>query len=375
MMDCEFEGAGNRRPVNVVLAQDGRSVRIIDQTLLPGTYAEIDLTGAQECFDAIARLAVRGAPAIGIFAGMALCVLAHGIAEGETKSFAPGDNAVGSYSLATDGFLIRMAQVADYLKASRPTAVNLEWATSRMMARARDLLGVPIDSFLCEMRREAQSIQDEDLEKCLLISQFGLGLLEDGYGIITHCNAGPLATSGYGTSMGPVILGHERGMRFKVFVDETRPLLQGARLTAYELVGEGIDTTLICDGMSSNVMKQGWVQACLVGCDRVAANGDTANKIGTSNLAIVAKRYGVPFYVMCPTSTIDYSCATGVEIPIELRDGEEIKTKFFDRIVAPEQVKCYNPSFDVTDCDLIDAIVTERGICYPPFTESLAKLR
>jgi len=209
---------------------------------------------------------------------------------------------------------------------------------------------------------------------CRAISEFGLSLLRDGDGVLTHCNAGPLATSRYGTALGPLFLGKERGMEFHVFADETRPLLQGARLTSYELYNAGIDVTLICDNMASLVMKNGWVQACLVGCDRVAANGDTANKIGTSGVAVLAKYYGIPFYVLGPTSTIDRNCKKGNEIQIELRDPEEIKSKFYREPVAPAGVKCYNPAFDVTDHSLISAIVTEKGICRAPYEESIASL-
>ena len=209
---------------------------------------------------------------------------------------------------------------------------------------------------------------------CRAISEYGLRLIKDGDGVLTHCNAGPLATSRYGTALGPLFLGHEQGMKFRVFSDETRPLLQGARLTSYELQQAGIDVTLICDNMASIVMKNGWVQACFVGCDRVAANGDTANKIGTSGVAILARHYGVPFYVLGPTSTIDLNCPTGEEIQIELRDPEEIRSKFYLQPMAPAGVKCYNPAFDVTDHALISGIVTEKGICRPPYAQSLAAL-
>lgn len=209
---------------------------------------------------------------------------------------------------------------------------------------------------------------------CKAISEHGLTLIKDGDGVLTHCNAGPLATSQYGTALGPLLLGRERGMSFRVFADETRPLLQGARLTSYELHKAGVDVTLICDNMASMVMKNGWINACFVGCDRVAANGDAANKIGTSGVAILAKHYGVPFYVLGPTSTIDLSCPTGGDIKIELRDPEEIKSKFYAQPMAPAGVKCYNPAFDVTDHTLIAGIVTEKGVCRPPYTESLAAL-
>ncbi|MFR1233472.1 MAG: S-methyl-5-thioribose-1-phosphate isomerase [Evtepia gabavorous] len=206
------------------------------------------------------------------------------------------------------------------------------------------------------------------------ISEYGLSLVKAGGSILTHCNAGPLATSRYGTGLGPLFLAKERGIPLHAWCDETRPLLQGARLTAYELQQAGIDCTLICDNMASLVMKEGKINACFVGCDRVARNGDTANKIGTSGVAILAKHYGIPFYVLGPSSTIDFTCPDGDHIPIELRDGGELKEKFFSAPVALPQVKCYNPAFDVTDHSLITAIVTEKGICYPPFEQSFAQV-
>lgn len=209
---------------------------------------------------------------------------------------------------------------------------------------------------------------------CRAISEYGLSLLHNGDGILTHCNAGPLATSKYGTGLGPLFLGKERGFHFHVFADETRPLLQGARLTSFELQRAGIDVTLICDNMASVVMKSGKIQACLVGCDRVAANGDTANKIGTSGVAVLAQYYHIPFYVLGPTSTIDLACKTGQDIQIEERPGDEIKSMFFNEPTALPQTKCFNPAFDVTDHTLITAIITEKGICYPPFQDSIPKL-
>jgi methylthioribose-1-phosphate isomerase len=209
---------------------------------------------------------------------------------------------------------------------------------------------------------------------CRKISEHGLSLLKDGDGVLTHCNAGPLATSRYGTAIGPILLAQEKGIHIRAFADETRPLLQGARLTAYELQKAGVDVTLICDNMASIVMKNGWINACFVGCDRVAANGDAANKIGTSGVAILAKHYGIPFYVLGPSSTIDLSCETGADIPIELRDGEEIRSMHYEKPMAPEGVKCFNPAFDVTDHELIAGIITEKGIVRPPFKENLAAL-
>ena len=342
---------------SVRLSDDGTAVVIIDQTQLPNRTEYLTLTTAEEIWTAINRLQVRGAPAIGICAGYGIYCLARRI-EGPDY----------------DGFLREFRRQKDYLDSARPTAVNLSWALNRMERVVTENEGKRIPDILELLKAECLKIHEEDMAMCRAISEYGLSLLKDGDGILTHCNAGPLATSRYGTGQGPLFLGKERGMEFRVFADETRPLLQGARLTAWELQRAGIDVTLICDNMASIVMKNGWVQACMVGCDRVAANGDTANKIGTSGVAVLAKYYGIPFYVLGPTSTVDMNCPTGDDIHIELRDPEEIKEKFYEEPVAPGDVKCYNPSFDVTDHSLITAIVTEKGICYPPYTESLAKL-
>ena len=235
-------------------------------------------------------------------------------------------------------------------------------------------LPLPLPELLDRLEAEALAIQAEDIDMCEKISRYGLSLLHPGDGVLTHCNAGPLATSCYGTGQGPLHLAAKEGFPLKIFADETRPLLQGARLTAYELQQAGADVTLICDNMASLVMKNGWVQACMVGCDRVAANGDTANKIGTSGVAILAHHYHIPFYVLGPTSTIDLSCPTGADIPIEERSGEEIRSLFYKEPQAPAGITCYNPAFDVTDHTLITAIITEKGICRPPYTQSLAAL-
>ncbi|WP_283170818.1 S-methyl-5-thioribose-1-phosphate isomerase [Curtanaerobium respiraculi] len=354
-MECE----------NVRFERGGVAVSIIDQTALPNEEVRLTLETAEECRSAIERLAVRGAPAIGIFAAFSFAMLA--------RQTAASTGARGWELPVGDGFVHDMACLHDYLAESRPTAINLRWALDRMMGVVRIHSGEPRFDMLSALRAEAIAIQEEDAASCRAMAELGLGLIEDGWGLITHCNAGPLATSRYGTSLGPMLLGRERGMSFHVFADETRPLLQGARLTSYELDKAGVDVTLICDNMASIVMSQGWVQACFVGCDRVAANGDVANKIGTSGLAIIAEHYGVPFYVMCPTSTIDMGCATGADIPIEERDPDEIKTMFYERPMAPENVRCYNPAFDVTDHSLVTAIVTERGICRPPYEKSIAE--
>ena len=273
-----------------------------------------------------------------------------------------------------DAFRAAMEQNGEYLISSRPTAVNLSWAVRRMLG----MIGKNGEKSVPEIRelllQESLAIHDEDIEMCFRISEYGLSLVKPGDGILTHCNAGPLATSKYGTAIGPMLLGKERGIDFKVFSDETRPLLQGARLTSFELQRAGVDVTLICDNMASLVMKNGWVQACFVGCDRIAANGDFANKIGTSGVAILAKHYGIPFYSLGPTSTIDMNCPTGADIRIEQRDPDEIRTMWYKEPMALPEVKCYNPAFDVTDHSLLTAIVTDRGIVYPPFDVNLKKL-
>lgn len=342
---------------NVRLSDDGRAVRILDQSLLPNETTYLELQTPEELYEAIATLRVRGAPAIGIFAGYALYVLAL---QTKTTSYA--------------AFLAECQKNRDYLNRSRPTAVNLRHMLDRVLAVVQSMPCADISAIQAAMGQMARAIHEEDIAMCTAISEYGLSLVKAGDGILTHCNAGPLATSRYGTGLGPLFLAQERGIPLHAFCDETRPLLQGARLTAYELQRAGIDCTLICDNMASLVMKQGKINACFVGCDRVARNGDTANKIGTSGVAILAKHYGIPFYVLGPSSTIDFTCPDGDHIPIELRDGAEIKEKFFSKPSSLPEVKCYNPAFDVTDHELITAIVTEKGICYPPFSESFAKL-
>lgn len=345
------------KPNNIRLDENKNVVVILDQTKLPNEEVYIELKTAKEMFDAIFELKVRGAPAIGICAGYCIYILSKDI---EEKDF--------------EGFYRKFKEYKDYLNSSRPTAVNLSWALERMEKIVLDNKGKNIVDIVSLLKDEAIDIQNEDIEMCREISKLGLSLLNKNDGILTHCNAGPIATSLYGTGLGPILLGEEEGYDFKVFVDETRPLLQGARLTSYELSRAGVDTTLICDNMASILMKNGWIQACLVGCDRVAANGDVANKIGTSGVAILAKHYGIPFYVLGPTSTLDMNCETGDDIQIELRDENEIKEKFYEKPMAPKDVKGYNPAFDVTDNSLITAIITEKGICRPPYKESLLSI-
>lgn len=342
---------------NVRIGDDEKSVVIIDQSQLPNRTVYLTLRTPDEMYEAIKLLKIRGAPAIGICASYCIYALAR---QWNLTDYA--------------AFRAEFHKNKEYLNSSRPTAVNLSWALNRMEAVVNGNSEKSVTEILDLLGKECRAIHMEDIEMCLKISEYGLSLLKDGDGVLTHCNAGPLATSRYGTALGPLFLGKERGMEFKVFADETRPLLQGARLTSYELHKAGIDVTLICDNMASVVMKNGWINACFVGCDRIAANGDTANKIGTSGVAILAKYYDIPFYVLGPTSTIDMNCPTGNDIKIEQRDPNEIKCKFYSEPMALPEVKCYNPAFDVTDHSLITGIVTEKGICRAPYMESLAKL-
>jgi methylthioribose-1-phosphate isomerase len=329
---------------------------MIDQTLLPVKEVVLELEKMEDIWEAIKMLRVRGAPAIGVTAGFA----AYLAAKQSTETTAQG--------LKEDFIKAR-----DYLATSRPTAVNLFWALNRMTARLEKEMDKSVGEIKKCLLEESEAILKEDQEMGVAIGEHGLTLLKPGMGLLTHCNAGGIATSGYGTALAPMYCGQEKGYDFKVYADETRPLLQGSRLTAYELNKAGIDVTVICDNMASIVMKEGKIDAVLVGCDRVAANGDAANKIGTSGVAIFAKEYGIPFYVLGPTSTIDMNTKTGEDIEIELRDGEEIGNGF-GRRTAPEGVKAYNPAFDVTDAKYITAIITEKGVVYPPYSENIAKL-
>lgn len=336
----------------VRLSEDGQAVEIIDQTLLPNEVKFLRLESAESLYEAIYELRVRGAPAIGIAAAFGMYVLARKIPD-------------------NDGFYAELERLGEYLISSRPTAVNLSHAVKRMLSAAE---GCGKEAALPRLYEECNAIYGEDRAMCRAIAENGLTLVKNGDGILTHCNAGALAASEYGTGLGTLLLGKERGYNFKVYSDETRPLLQGARLTAFELMNAGIDVTLICDSAASMLMKAGRINACFVGCDRVAANGDVANKIGTRSVAVNARYHGVPFYVFCPGSTIDFGCKSGADIVIEERPSEEITTKFFAKPTAPRGVKCFNPAFDITDAELVTAIVTERGICRYPYTESLAKL-
>ena len=334
--------------INVRLNDAGTAVIILDQTLLPNEEKYIELSSAQALFEAIYMLRVRGAPAIGIFAAYALYVLARQI---KTDSY--------------EKFRDEVYKQSAYLDSSRPTAVNLGAQLRRMEKLINTQADKKIPQILETMREEADNIYNEDVKMCRAISEHGLTLIKNGFGIMTQCNAGPIATSKYGTALGPIIMGHERGISLKAFICETRPLLQGARLTAFELDKAGVDCTLICDNMASIIMSEGKIDAVFAGCDRIARNGDVANKVGTSGLAVLAKHYRIPFYIFGPSTTIDLECASGADIEIELRKPEEIKEMFFEKPMAPKNVKCYNPSFDVTNNELITAIITEKGIFKP----------
>lgn len=342
---------------SVKLEEEKSRLVILDQTALPNHTSYLELETIDDVWDAIYKLQVRGAPAIGI-AGAYGAYL--GIKHSQASNY--------------DDFYGEFMKVKERLASSRPTAVNLFWALDRMEECLKKNKDKSISEIKEALRVEAHAIRDEDEQVCKTIGEYSLSLLKPGMGILTHCNAGTIATAKYGTALAPLYLGAEKGYDFKVFADETRPLLQGARLTAWELNEAGIDVTLICDNMASIVMKNGWIDAVVVGCDRVAYNGDTANKIGTSGVAILAKEYGIPFYVHAPLSTIDLKTKTGDDIHIELRPGEEIYRVWYEKPMAPEGIKTYNPAFDVTDAKYITAIITEKGIAYPPYEESLPKL-
>jgi methylthioribose-1-phosphate isomerase len=329
-------------------------LRLIDQTLLPTRLEYRACRTVEEVWEAIRTLRVRGAPAIGVAAG-------YGVVLG-VQRFA--DRSRGAFAQ-------RLHEVTNYLRTSRPTAVNLFWALKRMersvRGRTEELPPARLVQILLD---EARAIEEEDRRMCRAIGAAGAGLVGDGHGVLTHCNAGGLATADYGTALAVLFTAAEQGRRFHVFADETRPLLQGARLTAWELQQRGIDVTLICDSMAGQVMKEGRVQLVIVGADRIAANGDTANKIGTYGVALLAHAHGIPFYVAAPSSTFDMSLPTGDGIPIEQRDPAEV-THGFGTQTAPEGVHVYNPAFDVTPSRLIAGIVTERGVIRPVDGENI----
>lgn len=331
-------------------------LRLIDQTLLPVEHVEIELDQVEQVFEAIRSLRVRGAPAIG-------CAAAYGLVIGLQKFT----------SLPRAEFDTKVMEVADYLATSRPTAVNLFWALDRMRGVVPKEPNLATPALLTRLLTEAKAIEVEDREMCAAIGRHGAALLKDGTGVLTHCNAGGLATAGDGTALAVIFAAAASGKQLQVFADETRPLLQGARLTSWELQRRGVPVTLICDNMAGWVMHEGRVHAVIVGADRITANGDTANKIGTYSVALLAKAHGIPFYVAAPTSTFDLTLATGAEIPIEQRAAREI-THGFGKQTAPEGVDVYNPAFDVTPANLIAAIITERGLIQPVTVDNVRKL-
>lgn len=317
----------------------------IDQTLLPNEYKEVFTDEFQEIFDAIKLLKVRGAPAIGVFTAISLAVLMN-----------------KSKATTYDELFAELKEYCENLILCRPTAVNLKWAAEEMLKTAENSNA---KNFKGNLTNQALKMIEEDIAICRKIGEYGAEILKNCNSILTHCNAGRLATVKYGTALSPVYVAKENGHNIKVYADETRPLLQGARLTASELCEAGVDTTVICDNMASFVMKNGLVDAVLVGCDRVATNGDTANKIGTSGVAILAKHYNIPFYVCMPFSTFDEKIRTGDDIVIEMRDGAEIGDMWYEKTMLPENAKTLNPAFDVTDHSLITAFITEKGVITP----------
>ncbi len=330
---------------------------LIDQTLLPLELRYIECRNVESVWEAIRSLRVRGAPAIGIAAAYGVCVgLQSAMSDDETRFFA------------------RLEKITSYLATSRPTAVNLFWALDRMRQRAESLRGSAAPAaILAALLAEARGIEEEDRHCCREIGRHGAALLSNGQGVLTHCNAGGLATADYGTALALFFAAQESGKQIHVYADETRPLLQGARLTAWELQQRGIEVTLICDSMAAQVMREGRVQAVVTGADRIAANGDTANKIGTYGVALLAAAHDIPFYVAAPTSTFDFSLADGDQIPIEQRDPREI-THSFGKQTAPDGIQVYNPAFDVTPARLIQAIICERGIIEPVSRERIAAM-
>lgn len=349
----------------VVLSEDKKSIIILDQTLLPNETKYLSLDKAEDIWEAIYKLRVRGAPAIGVTGGYAYYILAD---QADTENM--------------DEFVSQCTKNMEYINSSRPTAVNLSWALNRMHSvLLSEKEGKSVAWMKERLMKEADAIREEDIQISRNIGAYGFELLEKlgkGVGIMTHCNAGTLATAKYGTALAPVYIALEQGWDPKkdlhVYCDETRPLLQGARLSAYEMQAAGVDTYVQCDNMASYTMKSGKIGIIFVGCDRVAANGDFANKIGTSGVAIIAKHYGIPFYVCAPSSTIDMTMESGEEIHIEQRKPEEVTEMWYEKRMAPEGVGVVNPAFDVTDHSLVTGIITEKGIATAPFKESFEKM-
>lgn len=331
--------------------EDGR-VKLIDQTRIPDELVMLDLADYRDVANAIRTMQVRGAPAIGVAAALGM--------------------ALGAQSIAgSDEFLRRLEGIADEFRATRPTAVNLFWAIDRMLRIARENARLPVESLKRRLVEEGLSVLREDIEINRSIGRHGAELINDGDTVLTHCNAGALATAGYGTALGVIRAAAESGKRVKVIADETRPRLQGMRLTAWELMQSGIPVTVITDSMAAWVMSKGMVSCAIVGADRIAANGDVANKVGTYGVAVLARAHGIPFYVAAPMSTVDLSIPDGAHIPIEERCPTEV-THISGIRVAPEGVPVLNPAFDVTPAEYVTAIITERGVLRPPYAQSLA---
>lgn len=357
------------RVVSVKFPEDKSYVDIIDQTLLPNTEKRIALRTREEIWEAIKKLRVRGAPAIGVCAAYGMAVLAN---QYETEDKAD--------------FLARFKEDKEYLATSRPTAVNLFWALDRMMKKAEETKDLSVKESVEALYQEAEAIREEDVQISRNIGKIGFDILkklkeekniEGELGIVTHCNAGTLATAMYGTATAPMYVALDEGWEpssMHVYCDETRPLLQGARLTSYEIQSSGIPTTVQCDNMASILLRTGKISVIFVGCDRVARNGDAANKIGTSGLAIIAKHYGIPFYVCAPSSTIDPEAKDIDDIPIEHRDPEELRSMWYEKPMIPDGVECYNPAFDVTTHDLITGIITEKGLCTGDYEKAFKDL-
>ncbi|MFK7778441.1 MAG: S-methyl-5-thioribose-1-phosphate isomerase [Gimesia sp.] len=331
-------------------------LRLLDQTVLPVKTEFLDCMNTKDLFDAIRRLSVRGAPAIGVSAAYGVLLGLRDINDDTRESFEK-----------------KFSEVCDYLADSRPTAVNLFWALDRI----RNVVKAEQDLSPIQMRdrllQEAKAIDDEDREMCTAMGRFGAELIPEGAGVLTHCNTGALATAGDGTALSVIFTAHDQGKNIHVYADETRPLLQGARLTAWELMQRNVPSTLICDSMAAWVMKEGRIQAVITGSDRIAANGDAANKIGTYGLSVLAKAHGIPFYIAAPSSTFDFAIESGEDIPIEQRDSLEI-TKGFGNQTAPDNVQTYNPAFDVAPAENITALITEKGVIQPVTKENIAAM-
>ncbi|MCK5654759.1 MAG: S-methyl-5-thioribose-1-phosphate isomerase [Candidatus Aureabacteria bacterium] len=342
--------------VETIKWENGK-IKMVDQTKLPLELVYVETDDINILRDSIKRLVVRGAPAIGIAAGF-------GVALAALKSKADKH----------EDFRRDIYKAIDYLAASRPTAVNLFWSLERMKRVFEKNKEKPVKELKTILLNEAQEILEDDRERCGKIGENGKGLIKNGMGILTHCNAGALATGGIGTALASIFAAAEEGKNFTVYVDETRPLLQGARLTSWELMQHNIDTILISDNMAAQVMKEGKINIVITGADRIALNGDAANKIGTYGVAVLAKAHNIPFYIAAPVSTIDFSIKTGLQIPIEERGPEEI-TEGFGRRTAPYNIKVYNPAFDVTPFSLISGIITEGGIINPPLDDEIIKLK